>query len=74
MARPGKALKGVRRVTLQPGETRTVEIPLAWEALAYWSPDRGAFVIETGTLGVDVGASSGDTRLSGALSVQGERV
>jgi beta-glucosidase len=69
--RPRKALKGFRRVTLQPGETRRVEIPLAWEALAYWEPDRGAFFVETGTVGVDVGGSSADTRLSATLSVEG---
>ncbi len=74
VARPRKSLKGFRRVTLQPGETRAVEIPLAWEALAYWAPEQGAFVVETGTVRLDLGGSSAETRLSATLSVRGGRV
>jgi beta-glucosidase len=71
--RPRKALKGFRRVRLEPGETQTVEIPLAWEALAYWDSDRGGFAVETGTIGIAISSSSADVRLSTTLSVQGDR-
>jgi beta-glucosidase len=34
--RPAKELRGFRRVTLAPNETKTVEIPLAAGSLSYW--------------------------------------
>lgn len=57
---PIKALKGVRRVTLQPGETRTVTFKLGPDAFALYDRDMrrviepGAFTIFAGTNSVDV--------------------
>jgi len=34
--RPGEELKGFQRVTIQPSETKTVEIPLKASTLAWW--------------------------------------
>ena len=34
--RPGKELKGFKRITLQPNETRTVTLPVKAQDLAYW--------------------------------------
>ena len=34
--RPIKALKGFQRVSLKPGESRTIQLPLKAEALAFW--------------------------------------
>ena len=42
VARPRKELRGFRRVTLQPGETKTVELPLAAQSLAYWDENKRA--------------------------------
>jgi beta-glucosidase len=35
--RPREALKGFQRVTIQPSETKTVEIPMKASDLAYWN-------------------------------------
>jgi beta-glucosidase len=34
--RPAKELRGFRRVTLAPGETKVVDIPFAADSLRYW--------------------------------------
>ena len=48
VARPLKQLRGFERVALAPGETRAVALRLAAEDLAYWSPERHAWVVEPG--------------------------
>jgi beta-glucosidase len=58
VARPDKALKGFLRVTLEPGETRRVEIPLEGLDLAYWDSDAGDWALESGSLELLVGTSS----------------
>ena len=51
---PVRALKAFRRVTLQPGETRTVRLTIAADAFALWNGamkrvvEPGEFVIEAG--------------------------
>jgi beta-glucosidase len=67
--RPRKELRGFVRVTLQPGETRTVGIPLAASSLAYWSVARHGWVVETEPVLLEVGASSADIRLMKELAV-----
>ena len=61
--RPLKQLRGFERVTLAPGETRTVALRLAAEDLAYWSPERHAWVTEPGRVELMVGSSSADADL-----------
>jgi beta-glucosidase len=72
VARPTRDLRGFRRVTLQPGETRTVTFPLAGRALAYWEPDAHRWVVENGPAVVEVGASSADIRLEKTVMVAGQ--
>lgn len=64
VARPLKQLRGFQRVTLAPGETRTVTLPLAAEDLAYWSPERHAWAVEPGNVELTVGSSSADAELA----------
>jgi len=64
VARPRKQLRGFLRVPLAPGETRTVTLPLAAEALAYWSPEQHAWVVEPGNVELMVGPSSADADLT----------
>ena len=71
--RPRRDLRGFRRVTLRPGETRTLEFPLAGPALAYWDPDAHRWVVENGAVVVEVGASSADIRLKREITVAGAR-
>ncbi|MCW5892865.1 MAG: glycoside hydrolase family 3 C-terminal domain-containing protein [bacterium] len=62
-------LKGFARVTLAPGETRTVAFDLRAADLAYWDGAAGAWVLEPITYEVRVGSSSRDLPLEGAVTV-----
>lgn len=60
-ARPVKELKGFQRITLAPGETRTVTFPLTPDHLRYWSSATRDWVQDATTFDVFVGGSSEDT-------------
>jgi beta-glucosidase len=67
--RPQLELKGFRRVALAAGETKTVELPLAAGALAYWDTDAGHFTVEADKIDVSVGRSSDDIALTKTVDV-----
>jgi beta-glucosidase len=69
MPRPQKELKGFKRVTLQAGEQKTVEIPLPAKLLQYWDPDKHSFEIEADKIRIEAGASSADIRASKTIEV-----
>ncbi len=69
VARPAKELKGFRRITLQAGEQKTVEIPLKAAALAYWDESSSEFVVEEGPFEVLVGNSSANLELKRTVAV-----
>ena len=68
--RPRKALAGFERVSLKPGETRTVHIPLKASQLAYWNAQRKAMEVERIPVRLLVGASSADIKLETSLQVR----
>jgi beta-glucosidase len=70
VARPREELKGFQRVTLQPNETKTVQIPLKASALAYWDEKLHDFRVEAEPVKVMVGNSSADIPLSSTVRVQ----
>ncbi len=57
-SRPLRELKGFERLTLKPGETKTVTFPLGPAELGYWSTNLGKWVQEAETFDVWVGADS----------------
>src|SRR6266850_389367 len=59
--RPVKELKGFQRVTLKPGEKRTIEFTLAPEQLGFYNREM-RFVVEPGEFKVMLGTSSADQR------------
>jgi beta-glucosidase len=67
--RPVKELRGFRRVAIQPGEARTVQLPLPANSLAYWDTSRKAFVVEPDTVEISVGGSSTDEKLKTRVAV-----
>jgi beta-glucosidase len=67
--RPLKEIKGFRRVTLKPNESKTVEIPLKAETLACWDVNKHRFVVEEDKIQVMVGASSSDIKLQEIIKV-----
>jgi beta-glucosidase len=70
--RPLQELKRFARVSLQPGETRTVTFSLPVSELNFWDVRRGRFTVEKGTVELRVGASSGDIRLAAQVRVDGD--
>jgi beta-glucosidase len=62
VTRPVKELKGFQRVTLEPGETRTVQLPITPEHLAFYDIDM-KYVVEPGEFEIMVGNSSRDQDL-----------
>jgi beta-glucosidase len=66
---PSRELRGFQRISLQPGETKTVTLPLPAAKLAYWDEKTHGFVVDPGAFDLWVGASSADIRLKGQLQV-----
>jgi beta-glucosidase len=57
-ARPIRELKGFQRVTLEPGEARTLKFTLGPDELRYWSAAKKDWVVEASTYDVWVGGDS----------------
>jgi beta-glucosidase len=68
--RPPKELKGFAKVMLQPGESRTVTIPLDGRAFAYYDMKSRKWRADAGTYGVLVGSSSERIELTGEAKLQ----
>lgn len=68
--RPVKELKGFVKVALQPGEEKTVAFELNERSLAYYDPDRKAWVAEPGEFEVLIGSSSREIRLKTKFTLQ----
>jgi len=62
VTRPVKELKGFKKVFLNPGETKVVEIPILSEHLAFTNIDK-EFKVEPGDFEIMVGSSSKDEDL-----------
>jgi len=67
--RPIRQLRGFERITLRPGETRSVKLPLKGTDLTYWDAGKHSFVVEPGKVTIMVGASSADVRLETVIPV-----
>ncbi len=59
VTRPVKELKAFEKIALQPGETRTVALPINAESLAFWDVHM-KYVVEPGDFEIMVGTSSRD--------------
>ena len=57
-SRPVRQLKGFERVSLQPGEKRTVHFTLGRDELRFWSPSERRWVVEPERFDVWVGEDS----------------
>ncbi|MGN6622233.1 MAG: glycoside hydrolase family 3 C-terminal domain-containing protein, partial [Sphingomonas sp.] len=70
VARPSLELEGFARVHLDPGQTKTVRIPLKASQLAYWDAGQHAMVVEPGRVRLMIGASSADIKLRRTVGVE----
>lgn len=65
--RPEKELKGFTKVYLQPGESKTVSIPLDSRSLAYYVDNTASWNVDAGKFKIRVGTDSEDLALSQTL-------
>jgi beta-glucosidase len=71
--RPLKELKGFSRVTLKPGETQTVNIPLNTRSFAYYDVQGKRWRAEKGTYDVQLGSSSAQIELKAKVTLATDR-
>ena len=69
VSRPHKELEGFARVSLDPGQTKTVAINLMASQLAYWDVKTHAFRVEAEPVHLMVGDSSANLPLKTTISV-----
>ena len=69
-------LQGFARVSLQPGEKKTVRVKLYTEQFGYYKNTNGkrSWNVEPGTYAIKVGASSVDFRLQERITLTGDAV
>ena len=70
LVRPPKELKGFAKVELQPGETKTVSIPLDFRSFAYYHPAYARWITEDGEFDILIGASSADIRFTETVTLE----
>jgi beta-glucosidase len=63
-----KVLRGFERITLAPGESRSLTFTLGPQEMGLWDKDM-RFTVEPGSFTVGVGASSQDIRLEGHFTL-----
>ena len=75
MFREKKKLAGFKKIFLEPGEKKTVEISLDEHAFSYWNTNTHSWVSEDGKYTVSVGSSSRDEdqKLSSTISFEGNK-
>ncbi len=66
---PNQKLIGFQRISLNPGEKKTVTLDLPAERMAIYNEAEKRFVVEPGTFDVSAGASSADLRAQATYEV-----
>jgi len=69
VTRPLKELKGFKRVSLQPGEEKTVTFLVTPEQLSFLDENLKS-VVEPGTVEILIGSSSEDIRVKGTFEIR----
>jgi len=70
VVRPRQELEGFQRVSLDPGQTRTVSIPLNASQVAFWDVGTHAFKVLPEPIGVLVGDSSAHIALQTTIQAE----
>ena len=66
-------MQGFARVSLQPGESKTVKVKLYTEQFGYYSNEgKRQWIIAPGQYAIKVGASSQDIRLEQTVTLKGD--
>jgi beta-glucosidase len=69
ITRAEKELKGFEKVFLQPGESKTVIIPLNKDAFRYYDEKRKDWAVEKGDYSIQVGGSSRSIKLNSVVGM-----
>jgi beta-glucosidase len=69
VARPVKELKGFKRVSLSPGETRNVTVKLDRRAFSYYDVKNHSWTLAPGDFDLFVARSAADIELTGKVSL-----
>ena len=69
VALPKKALKGFKRITLAPDETRTLTFSLNGMDAAYYDIPMSRFMVSSGLYNIQIGSSSEDIRQRGVVTI-----
>ena len=69
--RPAKELKGFVKVFLQPGESKSVTIPLDDKTFRYWNVTTDRWEVEGGSYQLLVGSNVQDIRLTAEIALPG---
>ena len=72
VTQPKEQLQGFERISLKPGETKTVHFSMPVEQLSYWDTDKHQYVINAGTFELMIGGASDDARQKGSFEVTSE--
>ena len=71
VTRPVKELKGFQRLTLAPGQKRTLTFVVSAAQMAFYDR-KMQYVVEPGEVEVLIGSSSDDIRLTGRFDITGD--
>jgi beta-glucosidase len=69
VVRPVKELKAFKRITLNPGESRQVELSLPYRSFGLWNREM-QFVVEPGVFKVMIGRDAANTVLEGTIEAE----
>ena len=73
MTRPSRTLSGFRRITLAPGEQKTLTFHLKMNQLGYYNENM-EFVVEPGTLDVMISDGADCVLLKESVQLTGQKV
>jgi beta-glucosidase len=69
VVRPLRELKAFKRITLNPGESRQVELSLPYRSFGLWNREMN-FVVEPGVFNVIIGRNATDTLLESRITAE----
>ncbi|RZU32056.1 glycoside hydrolase family 3 C-terminal domain-containing protein [Blastococcus saxobsidens] len=72
--RPARELRAFTKVSLEPGESRTVTLELDRRAFAYWDVREGGWIVAPGEYTVQIGRSAADVVAEATLALAGDDV
>jgi len=70
VVRPTMELKRFQRITLKPGEKRTVTFKLEKDAFAFYDEETEEWIVEPGDFNIMIGSSSADIRILKLLTLK----